>query len=165
MKNTRKLQIERDGLALSANLYGEGDAPLVVLVHGFPDTPHSWDKLVPILLSAGYRVLAPWLRGYTYGSAKRSARYDLLSVAADIDTWRRELKAEQAHLVGHDWGAAIANVLAGQQANTSPHWQTISLLAVPPLPSTFPAGGWRTGTKHCGLAGSLPDGTLARIGA
>jgi len=136
--DARELYLEHDGLILSASLYGQHDAPLVILVHGFPDTPYSWNKLVPIFLSAGYQVLTPWLRGYTPGSAKRGARYDLLSVAADIEAWRRELKANQTHLVGHDWGAVVANVLAGQLAD-SKHWRSISLLAIPPLP---PASQW-----------------------
>lgn len=137
--NTHSLSLVHNGLTLSANLHGDDGAPLVVLLHGFPDTPHGWDKLLPRLLSAGYQVLTPWLRGYTHSSAKRDANYDLLSVAADIEAWRRELQAEQVHLVGHDWGAAIANVLAGQQRADAPHWQTISLLAVPPMPQ---AGQW-----------------------
>lgn len=155
----RKLQLARDGLVLSANLYGDSEGnsnkPLLVLLHGFPDTPHSWDELLPNFLAAGYQVLTPWLRGYTQGSAKRGASYDLLSVAADIDAWRRELKVEQAHLVGHDWGAAVANVLAGQQAGAQaghcPHWQTISLLAVPPMPQV---GQW------LGLMPQLPKQAL-----
>jgi pimeloyl-ACP methyl ester carboxylesterase len=136
--NMQQLTLDHDGISLSAELYGDDKAALVILVHGFPDTPHSWQQVVPRLVDAGYRVLTPWLRGYTLGSATAEARYDLLSVAADIDAWRRHLNADQAHLVGHDWGAAVANVLAGQQQDQDQHhkqpWTTVSLLAVPPMP-------------------------------
>ena len=143
------LELRRDGLILSASLYGDDKAPLVVLLHGFPDTPYSWDQLVPRLVSAGYRVLTPWLRGYTLGSANRSARYDLIAVADDIEAWRQHLLADQVHLVGHDWGAAVAMVLAGaESAGTTPRavrWASISLLAVPPMPQ---GSQWRALLPH-----------------
>lgn len=138
--NERPLQLKHDGLSLSATVYGREQDPLVILLHGFPDTPYSWDKLLPQLVAAGYRVLTPWLRGYTHGSARRDARYDLLSVAADIEAWRQELLVDQAHLVGHDWGAAVANVLSGLQGARAPRWLSISMLAVPPMPA---AGQWK----------------------
>ncbi|MGJ8668822.1 MAG: alpha/beta fold hydrolase [Oceanococcus sp.] len=132
--NEKTLHIKRDGLDLSALFYGDDKAPLVILLHGFPDTPYSWDQVVPTLLDAGYCVLVPWLRGYTRGSVSRQARYDLLSVAADIEAWRQHLLADTAHLVGHDWGAAIAMVLAGQGSDTCRRYRSLSLLAVPPVP-------------------------------
>lgn len=132
----QSLTLQRDGVELTAQLHGNGSGPLLVLLHGFPDTPHSWDQLIPSFVAAGYQVLTPWLRGYTRASAKQNAAYDLLSVAADIEAWRQQLNPEQAHLVGHDWGAVVANVLAGQQSSPQQsHWQTISLLAVPPMPN------------------------------
>ena len=135
--NEQTLHLRRDGLTLSAELYGEDSAPLVILLHGFPDTPYSWDGVVPELVSAGYRVLTPWLRGYTVGSARRDARYDLIAVAEDIEAWRQHLVADQVHLVGHDWGAVVAMVLSGTPPPAAAHagpWKTFSLLAVPPMP-------------------------------
>lgn len=141
--NEQTLHLRRDGLTLSAGLYGEDDAPLVILLHGFPDTPYSWDRVLPHLVAAGYRVLTPWLRGYTPESAKRGARYDLIAVAEDIEAWRQHLVADQVHLVGHDWGAVVAMVLGGTPPPAAAHagpWKTLSLLAVPPLPH---ASQWR----------------------
>ncbi|GAB4586107.1 alpha/beta fold hydrolase [Nocardia sp. IFM 10818] len=132
IESTRTL--ERDGLVLTARHAGSPEAPLVLLLHGFPDTPHSWDGLIPLLLDAGYQVLAPWLRGYTPGSAARDARYDLLAVSADIAAWHRELGAPPAHLVGHDWGAFVAQVLAKQQPR---QWLSQTLLAIPPFGDGF----------------------------
>lgn len=131
--------LKRDGLSLTAMQYGDSSAPAVVLLHGFPDTPYSWDKLVPILVQQGYQVLTPWLRGYTRGSASRHARYDLLAVAGDIEAWRQELLVDEVHLVGHDWGAAVANVISGRIQARAAAWSSISLLAVPPMPSR---GDW-----------------------
>jgi pimeloyl-ACP methyl ester carboxylesterase len=125
------LKLERDGLSLSAQVYGEAHHPLVILIHGFPDTPHSWDGVVPELTEAGYQVLVPWLRGYTPASAKRSAQYGLLHAAQDILAWKDLLGAKSAHLVGHDWGAAIAMTLVSLAPKS---WLSVSLLAVPPIP-------------------------------
>ncbi|MEV6773623.1 alpha/beta hydrolase [Nocardia sp. NPDC051030] len=131
------LTLRRDGLKLSARHFGDTAAPLVVLLHGFPDTPHSWDGLIPLLLDAGYRVLAPWLRGYTPGSADRAARYDLMAVSEDIAAWHRELGSAPAHLVGHDWGAFAATVLAKQSPR---QWLSLTLLAIPPFGDGFAPG-------------------------
>lgn len=134
---SQPLQLHRDGLVLDGLLDGPEQGPLVMLVHGFPDTPHGWDDLVPALLAAGYRVFRPWLRGYTPGSARAGARYDLLAVAADLVAWRDSLGGS-AHLVGHDWGAIAAmTAVAGDPR----HWLSLSLLAIPPLQR--PERGWR----------------------
>tara|TARA_R110001592_G_scaffold51627_5_gene158681 strand:+ start:2828 stop:3727 length:900 start_codon:yes stop_codon:yes gene_type:complete len=130
MKNTRFMQ--RGGLLLRAEHWGSPTAPLVMLVHGFPDTPHSWYGVAEQLVDAGYQVLMPWLRGYTEDSAKRDAAYDLISCAEDLAAWCNELGQPQAHLVGHDWGAVLAQIAAlhATQAD-QPLWQSISLLAIP----------------------------------
>ncbi|WP_067686724.1 alpha/beta fold hydrolase [Nocardia jejuensis] len=128
------LRLRHDGLVLSARHAGPAGAPLVLLLHGFPDTPHSWDGLVPSLLDAGYQVLAPWLRGYTPGSADHGARYDLMAVSADIAAWHRELGSPPTHLVGHDWGAFAATVLSKQAPR---QWLSLTLLAIPPFGDGF----------------------------
>jgi len=68
MIQVEQLTLSRDGLTLHGTLYGEAHTPLVVLIHGFPDTPHSWDHVYPLLVKAGYQVFVPWLRGYTQDS-------------------------------------------------------------------------------------------------
>lgn len=134
MTRATELTLQRDGLTLRATVHGREQDPLVILVHGFPDTPHSWNGVVPALVNAGYRVLVPWLRGYTAESVDRRARYGLLAAAEDIEAWREQVGAASAHLVGHDWGAAIAMTLNGKNPQG---WTSLSLLAVPPLPG-FP---------------------------
>lgn len=128
------LKLHHDGLQLTARHFGPTEAPLVMLVHGFPDTPHTWDGLIPLLLDAGYQVLAPWLRGYTVASAHRRARYDLLAVAADLTAWQHALGDPPTHLVGHDWGA-FATMIATKRAPQQ--WLSATLLAIPPFGGGF----------------------------
>lgn len=133
---SRPLRLHRDGLILDALLDGPDDAPLVLLAHGFPDTPRGWDALTPALVAAGYRVLRPWLRGYTLDSARTDARYDLVAVADDLVAWRDSLGG-QAHLVGHDWGAvASMTAVAGNPGG----WLSLGVLAIPPLQRLERAG-------------------------
>lgn len=133
---TQSLTLQRDGLTLQASLHGNSKHPLVVLLHGFPDTPHCWDKVYPVLVKAGYQVLVPWLRGYTVDSVNRTAHYGLASATADLKAWLDKLQTEnpcinKCHLVGHDWGAAIAMTFTSQYAHLL---HSVSLLAVPPVP-------------------------------
>lgn len=145
--------LRRDGLTLSARHVGPAEAPLVLLLHGFPDTPHSFDPLIPALLEAGYQVLAPWLRGYTPESADRRARYDLMAVSADIAAWHRELGSPPAHLVGHDWGAFAATILAKQ---SPPQWLSLTLLAIPPFGDGMPAAALRYLPRQTLLSSYIP---------
>ncbi|ENX41866.1 alpha/beta fold hydrolase [Acinetobacter sp. NIPH 2100] len=127
-----QLVLQRDGLTLHANVYGDPTHPLVVLLHGFPDTPHCWDKVYPILVNAGYQVLVPWLRGYTSDSVHADAHYGLASATADLHAWLEKLGVQKFHLVGHDWGAAIAMTYSSQYTASL---YSVSLLAVPPIPA------------------------------
>ncbi|MFE3054522.1 alpha/beta fold hydrolase [Nocardia sp. NPDC059239] len=149
----RTLTLRRDGLELSARHFGPDDAPLVILLHGFPDTPHTWDGLIPLLVEAGYRVLAPWLRGYTPGSASRAARYDLMAVSADVAAWHAELGEPRAHLVGHDWGAFVAMILAKQDPR---RWESLTLLAIPPFGGGVAPGMWRYLPRQLVLSSYIP---------
>ncbi|WP_338828364.1 alpha/beta hydrolase [Bradyrhizobium sp. 27S5] len=99
--------IETNGIRLRVALAGAG--PLVVLIHGFPESWYSWRHQIPALAAAGYRVAAPDVRGYG-GSDKPHPieAYALKTIAADIDGLIAALGAERAVVVGHDWGAPIA---------------------------------------------------------
>ncbi|WP_433560511.1 alpha/beta fold hydrolase [Nocardia sp. CA-151230] len=149
----RTLTLRRDGLELSARQVGPPDAPLVMLLHGFPDTPHTWDGVIPLLVEAGYQVLAPWLRGYTPGSASRAARYDLMAVSTDVAAWHAELGGPRAHLVGHDWGAFVAMILSKQDPR---RWESLTLLAIPPFGGGVAAGMWRYLPRQLVLSSYIP---------
>ena len=99
--------IDTNGIRLRVALAGEG--PLVILIHGFPESWYSWRHQIPALANAGYRVAAPDVRGYG-GSDKPFAieAYSIKNLCADIAGLIPALGAERAIVVGHDWGAAIA---------------------------------------------------------
>ena len=97
--------VEANGLRFAT--LEEGQGPLALLVHGFPDTPHSWDDLRPRLVRAGYRVVCPFLRGYR-PSAIPARDTDLETLARDVVALIPALGAERALVVGHDWGAVAA---------------------------------------------------------
>src|SRR5215467_12472305 len=86
-----------------------GDEPLIVLLHGFPEFWYGWRHQIKPLAAAGFRVVAPDLRGYNLSSRPiRVAAYDTDRLAADIRGLVRERGAESALLVGHDWGGTAA---------------------------------------------------------
>lgn len=84
-----------------------GEGPLIVLLHGFPDTPDGWDAIATGLADAGYRVARPWLRGYHPETIVESRPYDLVTIGSDPIAFLDALGEREAILVGHDWGAAI----------------------------------------------------------
>jgi len=98
--------IETNGIRLRTALAGQG--PLVVLVHGWPESWYSWRHQIATLADAGYRVAAPDVRGYG-GSDKPQAieAYSIKELAADIAGLIEALGVKQAILIGHDWGAPI----------------------------------------------------------
>src|SRR5215210_2782870 len=86
-----------------------GDGPLIVLLHGFPEFWFSWRLQIAPLAAAGFRVVAPDMRGYNLSSRPgRVADYTTDRLAADIRGLIRERGAESALLVGHDWGGTVA---------------------------------------------------------
>jgi epoxide hydrolase 4 len=86
-----------------------GEGPLVVLLHGFPEFWYGWRRQIAPLAAAGYRVVAPDLRGYNLSSRPKGiAPYAAARVAEDISGLIRKLGYDSAILVGHDWGGTIA---------------------------------------------------------
>lgn len=90
-----------------------GEGPLVILLHGFPEFWYGWRLQLKPLAAAGFRVVAPDLRGYNLSSKPDGvAAYASDQLVADISGLIRERGAESAHLVGHDWGGTVAWDLA-----------------------------------------------------
>jgi pimeloyl-ACP methyl ester carboxylesterase len=86
-----------------------GEGPLVVLLHGFPEFWFGWRRQIPALAAAGFRVVAPDMRGYNLSSRPAGVgSYDLDRLADDVAGLVAERGAERALLAGHDWGAAVA---------------------------------------------------------
>jgi pimeloyl-ACP methyl ester carboxylesterase len=90
----------------------EGQGPLVLLIHGFPDTAHSWDATRPALAAAGFRAVSPFTRGYAPTEVPADADYRVETLAHDAAAIIEALGEQQAIVVGHDWGAATAFALA-----------------------------------------------------
>src|SRR5581483_7310084 len=85
-----------------------GDGTPVLLLHGWPDTGALWRHQVAALTAAGYRTIAPDLRGFGASSKPADvAAYAALTMAGDVTGLLDALGIDRAHLVGHDWGAAI----------------------------------------------------------
>lgn len=90
----------------------EGSGPLVLLVHGFPDTAHSWDAVRPALAKAGFRAVAPFTRGIAPTSIPADREYGSGTLGKDLLALVDALGEESAIIVGHDWGASAAYAAA-----------------------------------------------------
>ncbi len=110
MPNTEEISLAANGLRFSAVC--EGSGPIVLCLHGFPDNKRSYRFQLPALADAGFRAVAPTLRGYEPSSQPSDGDYHIVRMAEDVVGWIDDLDAEQVHLVGHDWGAVIAYATA-----------------------------------------------------
>jgi pimeloyl-ACP methyl ester carboxylesterase len=96
-----------NGIRLAYDEAGAG--PLVLLAHGWPELAHSWRNQIPVLTAAGYRVVAPDMRGFgDTGAPAPVEDYTILHLVGDLVGLLDHLKAEQAVVIGHDWGAVVA---------------------------------------------------------
>ena len=111
--------------------WGPGDGPLAVLLHGFPDSAHTWRHLGPELAAAGFHAVAPFMRGYAPSAVPPDGRYQTGMLAMDALALRAALGGDRPSvLVGHDWGASatwLAAVHGGVDA-----WSRVVGMAVPP---------------------------------
>ncbi len=105
-------RIHGDGITL--RVVDEGSGPTVLLLHGFPDSSRLWRKQIPVLVKAGFRAVAPDLRGF--GESDRPSHvsdYAMPKVLGDLTAVLDALDVDRARVVGHDWGAIAAWALAG----------------------------------------------------
>jgi pimeloyl-ACP methyl ester carboxylesterase len=152
-----------DGVRLHYVEAGEG--PLVVLLHGFPEFWFGWRRQIPVLAAAGFHVVAPDMRGYNLSAKPKGWRlYDPDYLARDIAGLIRHFGVEQAHVVGHDWGAAVAYTVAMRHPEMV---ESLSILNVP-HPERMLAGfrTWRQLRKSWYMfffqIPGLPERLLAR---
>ena len=109
-----------------------GSGPLVVLLHGFPESWHSWRHQLPALAEAGFHAVAPDLRGY--GQTEQPAAleaYDIFQLTGDVVGLVKALGEESAVIVGHDWGALVTHYLALFRPDL---FRAVALLSVPYAP-------------------------------
>ncbi len=108
--------IDANGVTLHCAETGPADGPLVVLLHGFPEFWFAWREYFAPLAEHGFRVVAPDQRGYNLSSKPEGAEaYRLDDLAADVFALADALGRDRFHVVGHDWGAAVAWTMASRE--------------------------------------------------
>jgi pimeloyl-ACP methyl ester carboxylesterase len=101
---------------IELQLVDEGEGQLIVLCHGFPELAYSWRAQIPALSAAGYRVIAPDMRGFGASSAPSEVEaYDVLTLCGDLCGVLDDVGEESAIFIGHDWGANVVWQLAVTQ--------------------------------------------------
>jgi pimeloyl-ACP methyl ester carboxylesterase len=119
----------RDGLTFDVRDDGPPDGEPVVLLHGFPQDSTAWNRVAPLLHGNGMRTLAPDQRGYSPMARPRGrANYRVTETVGDLLALLDAAGLESAHLVGHDWGAAIAWAAAAWHPDRV---RTLTALSVP----------------------------------
>ena len=157
-------EVRANGARFHVAEHGPPDGPLVVLLHGFPEFWWSWRHQLVALGDAGYRVVAPDLRGY--GASDKPPRgYDAYTLSSDVAGLIRALGARDAHLVGHDWGGFLAWTVA------TLHPQVVNRLTVVSMPHPLRIiEAWRTDRQQIRASGyvgffqlpKLPEARLVR---
>ncbi|WP_278265215.1 alpha/beta fold hydrolase [Nocardia sp. AG03] len=132
--STRLSSYTRAGLEFDVVDTGPLDGPVVVALHGFPQTATSLTELTGLLADRGYRTLAPNQRGYSPGARPRGRRaYRVSELVADVVALIETIDRGPVHLVGHDWGAMVAWAVAGARPELISSLVTISV----PHPGAF----------------------------
>jgi pimeloyl-ACP methyl ester carboxylesterase len=119
----------RDGLTFDVRDAGPADGEPVVLLHGFPQDATAWDRVAPVLHGAGLRTFAPDQRGYSPMARPRArAAYRSRELVDDVVALLDAAGLDDAHVVGHDWGAMVAWALGAWHADRV---RTLTVLSVP----------------------------------
>jgi pimeloyl-ACP methyl ester carboxylesterase len=114
MAAVEQREIEANGLRFETLLAGPESGEAVILLHGYPQSGEAWRDTVSWLAGRGYRGLAPSLRGYSPGANPPDANeYRMPELVADVLGIAGALRIDRFHLVGHDWGGALAWMIAG----------------------------------------------------
>jgi pimeloyl-ACP methyl ester carboxylesterase len=138
MPEPRWLDIPGAAVDLKALTWGPPDAPIALCLHGFPDTAYGFRRLAPRLVESGWRVVAPFMRGYAPSSIPADGCYH---VGALIDDALRVRSAaggtDRDVVIGHHWGAIAATGLAAMPG--SPFTRAV-IMSVPPSAALRPRG-------------------------
>jgi len=123
----------------------EGEGPLVLALHGFPDTPQTWDAVRPALAADGYRVVTPFMRGYHPTEVPEREDYDADTLGRDALALIEALGEPHAIVLGHDWGV-IAGLSAASRAPQ--RVRALVTMAVPHPASLRPTPALLWATRH-----------------
>jgi pimeloyl-ACP methyl ester carboxylesterase len=100
-----RLEVDAGGVRFAALAWGPADGPLALCLHGYPDTARTWRHLGPFLAGRGWRVVAPYMRGYAPTGLAPDGDYSVAALAGDAVALRTALGGdERAVICGHDWG-------------------------------------------------------------
>src|SRR4051795_10140951 len=142
MSEVEHREIEVGGLRMHVAEQG-ADGPLVVLLHGFPESWYSWRHQLAALAAAGFRAVAPDQRGYgRTGGPDDAERYTLLDLVGDVIGLIDALGGERAIVIGHDWGAPFAGPPALLRPDRVAGVAGLSVPFTPRLPVS-PMDAWR----------------------
>lgn len=139
----KKGTIQANGLNFA--YYEAGSGPLALCLHGFPDTAETWSHLLPQLADAGYRAVAPNLRGYLPTEIPSDADYSAVALGQDVLRLIEAFGEEQAVVIAHDWGALAAYSAANQQPERISKLVTV---AIPHPRSLRPSLGGLWKARH-----------------
>ncbi|MEX2294047.1 MAG: alpha/beta hydrolase [Acidimicrobiales bacterium] len=115
---------------LSFGFLEAGEGPLALCLHGFPDSAWTWRHLLPALADAGYRAVAPFMRGYAPTEVPADGRYQTAVLGLDACALHDALGGgDDAVLIGHDWGAMATYIAANHEPE---RWRRVVTMAVPP---------------------------------
>lgn len=132
----RQVELDLPAGRAAALAWGPDEGPLAVLLHGFPDSPWGWRTVAPQIAEKGWRVVAPWTRGYAPSFVPADGSYHVGALMADAVAVHHALDGgADSVVVGHDWGALTANALGAHP--DSPFDRVVSM-AVPPLGAVRP---------------------------
>ncbi|MBZ5740506.1 alpha/beta fold hydrolase [Nocardioides mangrovi] len=136
MTAPREYDVELPSHSAHVLEWGPEDGRLLVALHGFPDTAWTWRRVAPLLAEDGWRVAAPFLRGYAPSGLPADGDYSVRALVGDAIALHGALGGDaETPLVGHDWGAITTNAVAADPA--SPYAKHVSL-AVPPFSAMNP---------------------------
>jgi pimeloyl-ACP methyl ester carboxylesterase len=157
-----QLEVSARGLTFDAHDTGPGDGRAVLFLHGFPQTWYSWHHQLDALSGAGYRGLAFDQRGYSPGARPSAIEdYRIAELVADVLAVADHFGLDRFDLVGHDWGAMVAWVVAGRHPDRV---RTLTAVSVPHPRAFAAAFGARPGGAG-GAGGDGGDGDGASGGA
>ncbi|MBI3217282.1 MAG: alpha/beta fold hydrolase [Mycobacterium sp.] len=132
------IEVTAPTVELRALTWGPDDGPMALCLHGFPDTAHGWRALAPHLVDAGYRVVAPFMRGYAPSSVPADGAANIEAVMDDALRVRAALgPSDRDVLIGHDWGALAASGIA---ALPDKPFAKVVVMSVPPPAAFNPFG-------------------------
>jgi len=124
----RELRLASNGLRFRCLADGPDDGPLALLLHGFPEGAESWGAQLPALAGAGYRAVAPDLRGYGGTDCPDGEEaYRMPHLVADVVGLVDALGSERCHLAGHDWGALVGWSVASHHPERLLSWSALSV--------------------------------------